>query len=94
MSDLQKYVHARKQKDKQFALNYDQGYEEFKLGLMIKQMREEAGLTQEQLANRLHSKKSVISRMENHADDIKLSTLLLIAAALGQRMRIEFEDLK
>lgn len=37
------------------------------------------GLTQEDLAQQLHTKKSPISRIENHAQDIKLSTLQNIA---------------
>ena len=41
--------------------------------VMLKQARLEAGLTQEQVAEKLHTKKSAISRIENHAEDIRLS---------------------
>ncbi|MBT4090064.1 MAG: helix-turn-helix domain-containing protein, partial [Deltaproteobacteria bacterium] len=75
MSDLQKYITKRKASDREFADNFDSGYEEFKIGVMLKMAREEAGLTQEQLAEKLNTKKSAISRIENHANDIKLSTL-------------------
>lgn len=34
---------------------------------MLKKAREESGLTQEQLAEKLQTKKSAISRIENHA---------------------------
>jgi transcriptional regulator with XRE-family HTH domain len=56
---------------------------------MLKLAREEAGLTQEQLAQMLRTKRSAISRIENHAEDIKLSTLEKIAQALGKKLRIE-----
>ena len=56
---------------------------------MLKQAREEAGMTQEELAARLHTKKTAISRIENHAEDIKLSTLEKFARALGKRLRLE-----
>lgn len=56
---------------------------------MLKAAREEAGLTQEQLAKKLNTKKTAISRIENHAEDIKLSTLEKFAQALGKNMRIE-----
>jgi len=89
MSDLQKYIAKRKTRDSEFAENYDTGYEEFKIGVMLKMAREEAGLTQDQLAVKLNTKKSAISRIENHANDIKLSTLENFVQALGKKLRIE-----
>ncbi len=89
MSDLKKYIEERKRKSKWFALNYDSGYEEFKIGVMLRQAREKAGLTQDQLARKLKTKKTAISRIENHAQDLKLSTLGRVAVALGRRLRIE-----
>ena len=89
MSDLQKYITKRKASDREFANNFDSGYEEFKIGVMLKMAREEAGLTQEQLAEKLNTKKSAISRIENHANDIKLSTLENFAQALGKKLNIE-----
>ena len=50
MSDLQKYIAKRKARDPEFTKDYDGGYEEFKIGVMLKMAREEAGLTQEELA--------------------------------------------
>ena len=55
---------------------------------MLRQAREAAGLTQEELARRLKTKKSAISRIENHAEDIKLSTLEKVAIALGKQLQI------
>ena len=89
MSDLQKYIKKRKVQDPEFAKNFDSGYEQFKIGVILKQAREEAGMTQEELAARLHTKKTAISRIENHAEDIKLSTLEKFAHALGKRLRLE-----
>jgi ribosome-binding protein aMBF1 (putative translation factor) len=88
MSDLKAYVTGRKKKDRHFAEGYDEGYEQFKIGVMLKKARETAGLTQEELAQRVNTKKTAISRMENHAEDIKLSTLEKVAAALGKRLEI------
>ena len=68
MSDLQKYVKNRKSRDPIFAEDYDSGYEQFKIGVILKKAREEAGLTQEELAEKLNTKKSAISRIENHAE--------------------------
>ncbi len=54
-----------------------------------KNTREETGLTQEELVFRLNTKKSAISRIENHAEDIKLSTLEKFASALGKRLHLK-----
>ena len=88
MSDLKKYIADRKKKDKVFANGFDEGYEQFKIGIILRQARESAGLTQEDLANRLKTKKTAISRIENHAEDIKLSTLDRVAKALGKRLQV------
>jgi HTH-type transcriptional regulator/antitoxin HipB len=88
MSDLKKYIKERKKRDRAFAKGLDQGYEQFKIGVILRQAREEAGLTQEELARRLKTKKTAISRIENHAEDIKLSTIERVAGALGKRLQI------
>jgi len=88
MSDLKKYIAARKEKDEDFALNFNEGYQVFKIGVMLKEVREAAGITQEELAIRLSTKKSAISRMENHAEDIKLSTLEKFASSLGKSLDV------
>jgi DNA-binding XRE family transcriptional regulator len=88
MSDLKKYIKERKKKDRVFAKGFEEGYEQFKIGVLLRQVREEAGLTQEELARRLKTRKTAISRIENHAEDIKLSTLERVAGALGKRLQI------
>ena len=75
MSEVQRYIDQRAQRDQAFAKNLETGYTEFKIGVILRLAREEAGLTQEEVAQRLHTKKSAVSRIENHADDIRLSTL-------------------
>jgi HTH-type transcriptional regulator / antitoxin HipB len=68
---------------------YEQGFESFKLGVMIQEMRERQHLTQEQLAIKCGTTKSYISRIENNASDIRLSTLMrIIQQGLGVKMNI------
>ena len=88
MSDLKKYIAGRKKKDREFAGGYDERYEQWKVGVMLRHARESAGMTQEELAQRLKTKKTAISRIENHAEDIKLSTLERVASALGKRLEV------
>ena len=88
MSDVEKYISDRKKRDPEFAENFEEGYREFEIGVILRQAREEAGLTQEQLADLIHTKKTAISRLENHAGDIKLSTLRRVAKALGKHLEL------
>lgn len=89
MDDLDKYIESRKKKSLIFAKNFDKGYEQFKIGVLLKQARLEAGLTQEEVAVLLNTKKSVISRIENHAEDIRLSTLVNYAQAVGKSIQFQ-----
>lgn len=57
---------------------YEQEFETFKLGAMILELRKEQGLTQEELALKCGTTKTYISRIENNASDIRLSTLIRI----------------
>ncbi len=92
MSDLEKYISKRKKNDIDFSIGFDEGYAEFKLSEELKQLRHQAGVTQEDLACRLSTKKTAISRMENNSEDMLLSTLFKIAGALGKRVNINFVD--
>jgi len=88
MDDLDAFIEARKAGDPEFAKGFEVGYQKFKLGVLLRQAREEAGLTQDQVAQLMQTKKSVISRLENHAEDIRLSTLDKFATALGKRLHL------
>ncbi len=87
--DVQTYIARRKPRDAAFAKGFDSGYEEFKIGALLRQAREDAGMTQDELARRTSTHKSAISRLENHAQDVRLSTVERVALALGKRVKLE-----
>ena len=89
MDDLDRFIEKRKKEDPEFADGFDEGYQNFKIGVLFKVSREQAGLTQAEVAQKLGTKKSAISRIENHAEDIRLSTLHKYAKALGKKVSIE-----
>ena len=88
MDDLEKYIKKRKKDNPKFAKEFEKGYESFKIGVLLRQARKEAGITQEELAKKLKTKKSAISRIENHSEDIRLSTLKNYVEALGRNLRV------
>ena len=69
--------------------NFEAGYEAFKLGVMLQELRNKEGLTQEQLAEKCGTTKSYISRIENNASDIRLSTIMRIfREGFGKQIRL------
>lgn len=62
--------------------------EAFILAERLKEERLKAGLTQEQLAQKIGTKKSYISRIENGKADVQLSTLFKIFQGLGKRVSL------
>jgi DNA-binding XRE family transcriptional regulator len=53
----------------------DAGYESFKIGVLLQQARLEKGLTQEELADKVGTTKSYISKIENNIKEARISTL-------------------
>lgn len=68
---------------------FDAGYENFKLGAMIQDARLAKGLTQEELAEKIGSTKSYISRIENDIKEVRLSTLQkIVHKGLGGQLNV------
>jgi DNA-binding XRE family transcriptional regulator len=71
---------------------FEEEFESFKLGVMLQELRKEQGLTQEQLAKRCGTTKTYISRIENDASDIRLSTLMrIIREGFGRHLKLSFD---
>lgn len=54
---------------------FEAGYENFKIGALIQQARHQKGMTQEELAQKVGTTKSYISKIENNIKEVRLSTL-------------------
>ena len=71
---------------------YEEGFEAFKLGVMLQELRKESGMTQDQLAEKCGTTKTYISRIENDASDIRLSTLMrIIREGFGGHLKLNVE---
>ena len=87
-SDLDRSVQKWKKKNPDLSVTFDDGYESFKIGVLLKQAREDAGLSQTELAEMIETKRTAISRLENHTQDVKLSTIEKVARALGKHLEV------
>jgi len=68
---------------------FERGYESFKIGVMIREARKKANMTQAELAEKAQTKRSYISRIESDASDIRLSTLMrIIELGLGGKLEL------
>jgi len=68
---------------------YDADSLAFRLGVMLKEARNEAQMTQDELAKKTGTKKSYISRIERGQSDIQISTYhKLIEIGLGKHLNI------
>jgi len=71
---------------------FEEGFEAYKLGVMLQEIRKEKGLTQEQLAQKCGTTKTYISRIENNASDIRLSTLMrIIREGFGGQLKLNVD---
>ncbi len=68
------------------------GYEAFKIGALIHDTRIEMGMTQEQLAEKVGTSKSYISKIENNLKEARLSTLKkIIELGFGGRLEVNIK---
>lgn len=71
---------------------WEQEFEAFQLGVLLEEARLKLGMTQEELAEKCGTNKSYISRIENNASDIRLSTLMkIIQAGFGGRLKLTLQ---
>jgi HTH-type transcriptional regulator / antitoxin HipB len=63
--------------------------EELHMQEMLHLARTEAGLTQEQVAERMHTNRSFVSRLETRPQNMKLSTLKSYSEAVGRKLKLE-----
>lgn len=68
------------------------GYEAFKIGALIHDARIEMGMTQEQLAEKVGTTKSYISKIENNIKETRISTLQkIVELGFGGRLELNIK---
>ncbi len=70
----------------------EEGYAEFKIGILIQEARKEKGLTQEELAEKCGTTKSYISKIENNIKEVRISTLKkIVELGFGGRLQLSIQ---
>ena len=65
------------------------GYENFKIGVLLHEARVEKGLTQKELADKVGTTKSYISKIENNVKEVRISTLQkIVELGLGGKVQL------
>ncbi|WP_423148976.1 helix-turn-helix domain-containing protein [Rubrolithibacter danxiaensis] len=70
----------------------EEGFETFKLGVLLQQARLEKGMTQEELAEKCGTNKGYISKIENNIKEVRLSTLKkIVELGLGGHLELSIK---
>ncbi len=85
-------LHEKWSRDPGYLKGYEEMRPEFELARALIAARSQAGLTQAQLAARMETSQSVVSRLESGQAHPSTKTLERIARATGTRLRIAFEE--
>jgi DNA-binding XRE family transcriptional regulator len=68
------------------------GYKNFKIGALIHEARIEKGMTQEELAEKVGTTKSYISKIENNIKEVRISTLQkIVELGLGGELQLSIK---
>jgi len=86
-------------KDKHYGKNgtakrdkLEAGYANFKIGALIQEARLEKGLTQEELAEKVGTTKSYISKIENNVKEARISTLQkIVELGFGGQLQLSIK---
>jgi HTH-type transcriptional regulator/antitoxin HipB len=91
MSEIQRYIDEQLRNDPEFKQAWEESEAAFQLAQQVIRLRKENGWTQQQLAERLGTTQSVISRIEN-MENVSVEYLGRIARTFGRRLKIEMVD--
>lgn len=93
MTKLKK-LHTKWMRDSSYRKAYDALENEFSLAAAIAEARNRAGLTQAEVAERMHTTQSNIARLETGRTSPSTRTLESFAKAVGARLKISFEPVR
>lgn len=89
-SEIKNTVYGEKGTERRDELDRD--FESFKIGLLLRNAREQKKMTQSELAEIIDKKRTYISRVENNGSNLTLKTLFdIVEKGLGGKVNIQIE---
>lgn len=89
MSDIEKFISERKAKSPKAWAGFEQKYRKYAIGMLLAEYREQSGLSLGELAKKVKMEKSALSRLENHGEDVRLSTITKYVEAIGRPLELK-----
>ena len=88
MSDIEKFISERKVRSPKAWARFEEKYRKYAIGMLLAEHREKAGMSLSQLAKRIKMQKAALSRLENHGEDVRLSTITRYVEATGRPLSL------
>jgi predicted transcriptional regulator len=92
MSAIDELIAKKRATSKTFAQAYDEESERLETAYALMKLREEEGLTQQELAEKSGKPQSTIARIENGNINVSVSVLSQIGKSVGKKLEIRFVD--
>lgn len=89
MSNIEKFIATRKARNPKAWAHFDEKYRRYAIGMLLAEHRERAGLSLSELARRTKMNKTALSRLENHGEDVRLSTITRYVEATGKSLALK-----
>jgi transcriptional regulator with XRE-family HTH domain len=93
MSDIEKFITARKARNPKAWADFDTKYRRYAIGMLLARHRQKAGLSVSQFVKLTKMKKEALSRLENHGIDVRLSTISRYVQATGKPFELRFNPI-
>ncbi len=88
MSDIEKFITEKKVRNPKAWANFEEKYRRHAIGLLLAEHREKSGLSLAEFARRVKMQKSALSRLENHGEDVRLSTITRYVEGTGRSLAL------
>lgn len=94
MTEIEKFIRARKARNPKAWAGFEEKYRKYAIGMLLAAHREKAGLSLAQFAKMTKMQKAALSRLENHGEDVRLSTIARYVEATKQPLTFRISPSK
>ncbi|MGH7997481.1 MAG: helix-turn-helix domain-containing protein [Opitutaceae bacterium] len=88
MSDIEKFIRDRKRRNPKAWTAFEDKYRRYAIGMLLAEHREKSGMSLGEFAKRIKMQKAALSRLENHGEDVRLSTITRYVEATGRPLSL------